>query len=263
MAPDDQMWEPYLKLDPSAAETGTAKPTLARPLADLGINPRTLKPWRLSEETTGDGLTPPYAVGGVAPFTPPIWGGIDSEPFNPMRDNATVPVEWANRIAENARREVERLKLQKFLRFVPDALTAAAKSKDSTKVGCVILDDDYCVRSSGWNGFARGVQHRSERDQRPKKYMYSAHAEENAIAQAARTGVSLKGCTLIVTALYPCSTCARLIIQSGIKTVLAPDVNMPERWATEWVVSKEMFAEAGVQVYAYDPENNNNIKVIV
>lgn len=144
------------------------------------------------------------------------------------------------------------LRLIKMLKFIPDAQVAADKSKDAnTKVGCVVLDDDYVVRVTGYNGPPRGVKDLPERLQRPTKYPWMGHAEENAVTSAARIGVSLKGCTLLVTTLYPCTTCARMIIQAGIKAVLAPNVNMPERWATEWVISQQMFAEAGVPVYVY------------
>lgn len=142
----------------------------------------------------------------------------------------------------------------KLLRFVDDARTAARKSVDRTKVGCVVIDDDLCIRTSGWNGFPRKVKHTYVREERPTKYFYTSHAEENAIAQAARIGVSLKGCTLIVTALYPCSTCARLIIQSGIVRVLAPDVDMPEKWSDEWEHSWSMLNEAGVDVFVYSED---------
>jgi len=88
-----------------------------------------------------------------------------------------------------------------------------------------------------------------ERHDRPLKLQVTAHAEENAVAQAARSGVSLEGCTLLVSTLYPCSTCARLIIQAGIRQVVALKVDSTrmERWADEWEVSKQMFAEAGVE----------------
>lgn len=193
---------------------------------------------------------------------PTFWVGDPPTVF--QRREPFIPIAALNPEQEKQVQEAVRVhKLRKYLKFIPDALTAASKSEDTTQVGCVVVDEDYCVRSSGWNGLPRKVEHLEERSKRPEKYSWTAHSEENAIAQAARTGVSLKGCTLIVTALYPCSTCARLIIQSGIQRVIAPDVDMPHRWATEWVISKQMFSEAGVSVYAYDPEDHTNVKVIV
>lgn len=151
----------------------------------------------------------------------------------------------------------EKIKVKKFLKFVPDAEAARSRSKDlHTKVGCVVLDDDFVIRSSGYNGFPRGVVDDEKRMERPTKYLYSSHAEENAIAQAARTGNALKDCTLIVTTLYPCTACTRMIIQAGIKRVLAPDVEMAEKWATEWVTAQVMMKEAGVHIWVYTEDGN-------
>ncbi len=162
-------------------------------------------------------------------------------------------------------REVTKISLRKYLKFVPFALAAQNLSKDpSTKVGAVVLDDDYNIRVTGYNGFPRGVSDDPKLyEDRNAKYPRIVHAEQNCIAQAARTGVSLKGCTIILTALYPCPTCAGMLIQSGITTVLAPDINMPERWATPWVISKEMFKEAGVKVYAYAPDDHQKVREVV
>lgn len=152
--------------------------------------------------------------------------------------------------------------LRKLVTFVPFAQACADRSKDpSTKVGAIIIDSDYNIRATGYNGFPRGVaDDPALYADRNAKYMRTVHAETNAISQAARTGVSVDGCSIILTALYPCPSCAGILIQAGIKTVLAPDVNMPERWATPWVVSKNMFAQAGISVYAYDPANPSQIR---
>lgn len=146
----------------------------------------------------------------------------------------------------------------KFLRFLPDARAARDKSKDrSTRVGAVVLDDDYNLRTSGYNGFVRGVNDSVEaRHERPLKYKWTAHAEENCVAQAARVGVSLKGCTILVTSLHPCTGCSRMIIQSGIKRVLAPARAENDRWDEEAEIAMEMLAEAGVEVIYYVGEES-------
>lgn len=151
----------------------------------------------------------------------------------------------------------------KVTKFIPIAQSIAALSKDrSTKVGAVVLGPGMEIRSTGYNGFARGINDDVEaRHQRPAKYKWAAHAEENAIAQAARSGVALEGCTLVVTNLFPCTTCARLIIQSGITTVFAPKQNLNPGgraaeitavWEEEARISAEMFAEAGVTVVHFE-----------
>lgn len=143
--------------------------------------------------------------------------------------------------------------LAKFLKFLPDAVAARSRSKDrSTKVGAVVIDDDFNLRISGYNGMPRGVDDDVEsRHERPAKYMYFSHAEENCVAQSARVGVSIKGCTMLVTSLFPCATCSRLIIQSGIIRVLAPSIASNTRWDEHAKVALEMLNEAGVEVRYY------------
>lgn len=143
---------------------------------------------------------------------------------------------------------------KRFLKFLPDAKAAAGRSKDrSTKVGAVVLDDDLTLRISGYNGFARGINDDVDaRHERPTKYLWTSHAEENCVAQAARIGVSLKGCTILLTSLFPCTTCSRLIIQAGIVRVMAPRANANDRWDENAAVALEMLREAGVEVIYYD-----------
>ena len=74
------------------------------------------------------------------------------------------------------------------------------------------------------------------------------------MANAARIGVSLKGCTLLVTSLFPCTTCSRLIIQSGIKRILAPRIVDNSRWDEQAKVAYEMLTEAGVEILYYGEE---------
>lgn len=139
------------------------------------------------------------------------------------------------------------------LRLLAIAEAYAAMSKDpSTKVGALIIDQDCNVLSEGFNGFPRGVFDSSARYQdRPTKYKFIAHAELNAIAQAARKGVKVLGASLIVTALYPCNVCAGAIIQAGIKKVYAPKANANDRWTEATEVAQTMFKEAGVEVIWY------------
>lgn len=140
------------------------------------------------------------------------------------------------------------------LAFIADAQAAAGKSKDQrTQVGAVIIDDDCALLASGFNGFARGVDDSPERyADRDLKLKLIVHAEANAIAQAARVGARLKGGTLIVTALYPCSNCAKLIIQSGIRRIYAPRQQKPDPlWDEEKRISTLMFGEAGVEIIEY------------
>lgn len=132
--------------------------------------------------------------------------------------------------------------------FMGFARHAATKSKDpTTKVGCVVVGPDGEIRSTGYNGIPRGVEDRPERMERPAKYLWTSHAEENAVAHAARVGVSLKGCTAYVTH-HPCSRCARMLIQAGITTLVVGSgtTSMP---TIEFETAQTMFREAGIPVH--------------
>ena len=131
--------------------------------------------------------------------------------------------------------------------FLAMAHLVASKSKDpSTKVGCVVITEDNVVAATGYNGLPRGVEDRADRMERPAKYLWTSHAEENAVAQAARVGMKLKGGTAYVTHM-PCSRCARTLIQAGIETVVVDrgTTSMPQE---EFDVAMQMFKEAGVDV---------------
>lgn len=136
------------------------------------------------------------------------------------------------------------------LRFLELAKHISAWSKDpSTKVGCVVVGEDREIRSTGFNGFPRGISDDIERlEDRTQKYPLICHAEENAIMHAARIGVSLKGSTAYVT-WPPCSRCARSLIQAGVKEVVySLEEEVPERWIEDFNISTNMLSEAGVLV---------------
>ena len=136
------------------------------------------------------------------------------------------------------------------LRFIGLAQHISTWSKDpSTKVGCVVVGEDREIRSTGFNGFPRGISDDEDRlMDREKKYPLICHAEENAIMHAARIGVSLKDSTAYVT-WPPCSRCARSLIQAGIREIVYPETGkIPERWIEDFTISDSMLNEAGVAV---------------
>lgn len=133
--------------------------------------------------------------------------------------------------------------------FMGMARHAATKSKDrSVQVGAVIVGRDNAVLSTGWNGFPRGVNDNVDtRHERPEKYLWTEHAERNAIFNAAAHGISLRGSTLYTT-LMPCCDCARAIIQSGIAAIVSPKPEPSRLGTSHHDVSLAMFREAGVGV---------------
>ena len=135
-------------------------------------------------------------------------------------------------------------------RFLDLAAHIAEWSKDpSTKVGCVVVGADREIRSTGFNGFPRGIEDDDDRlTNRSKKYPLICHAEENAIMHAARIGMPLKDCVAYVT-WPPCSRCARSLIQSGVREIVYPHgCEIPERWKEDFDTSRGMLDEAGVIV---------------
>lgn len=122
-------------------------------------------------------------------------------------------------------------------------------SKDpSTKVGAVIFDNDNRLVSIGFNGLSQKIADTPERlNNRELKYEMIVHAEMNAILFA-RHGV--KDCILITYPFLPCSRCAAMVIQAGIKKVIAPPIpeHLKERWEKPLALTQQMFNEAGVEV---------------
>lgn len=135
-------------------------------------------------------------------------------------------------------------------RWMDTANHFATFSKDRNRqVGCVIIDEDHGLVSQGWNGFARGVNDNiDERHERPLKYVYTKHAEENAFLNAARMGARTKGATLYVNR-YPCANCAGDIVQAGIKTVVcpAPIFDHP-RWGESMKEASKILNEGSIAV---------------
>lgn len=131
-------------------------------------------------------------------------------------------------------------------RFMELAEHVAEWSKDpSTKVGCVIVDQQNRVVSLGFNGFPRGIKDLPARYQNKEtKYLFVAHAERNALDNAP---LSVEGCTLY-SPLLPCNECAKSIIQKGIKKVVSykPTEDRPH---LNWEITKQMFLEAEIQLY--------------
>jgi dCMP deaminase len=117
------------------------------------------------------------------------------------------------------------------------------------QVAAVIVDDRRII-STGYNGTPRGVRNcmdggceRCAGDAASGRDLgecICAHAEENAIAQAACHGIALRGATLYCT-LSPCLTCARMIVNAGIRAVVYGDVYQFSRQ------TRALLREAGVK----------------
>jgi dCMP deaminase len=137
------------------------------------------------------------------------------------------------------------------------ATVVAKKSKDNrTNIGAVIVGKDNEIVSTGYNSFPRGINDDvPERQEKPEKYHWFEHAERNAIYNAARIGVSTKGCTIYLSHWFPCVECTRAIIQSGIETLYCEPLvgsKVSVTYQESFIRSEKMLHEAGVYVKFYE-----------
>lgn len=132
-------------------------------------------------------------------------------------------------------------------RFMELAKHVAQWSKDpSTKVGAVIADVNNRVISLGFNGLPVGVRDLPERlENRDEKLELVVHAEINAILFA---GKPLWDCVLYTWPMAPCSRCASMVAQTGIRRVIAPRIYGEHRWAESVNKTELTFAEAGISL---------------
>lgn len=96
------------------------------------------------------------------------------------------------------------------------------------QVGAILVKDRHII-ATGYNGAPRGLAHCAEvgclRMQRGvasgerHELCRALHAEQNAIIQAAVSGVSIEGATLYVN-VFPCSLCAKMLINSRIERIV-------------------------------------------
>lgn len=139
-------------------------------------------------------------------------------------------------------------------RFIDLARHVGSWSKDrSRQVGCVIVGSDNIVRAIGYNGFPRGLDDDlEERHERPAKYLWTEHAERNAIYGAARIGISLAGCRIYLP-WFPCVDCARAIVQTGIAELIGirPDFS-DAKWGEDFATSLKILDEAKIVVRYID-----------
>ncbi|MBR0408485.1 MAG: dCMP deaminase family protein [Clostridia bacterium] len=128
--------------------------------------------------------------------------------------------------------------------------TWASCFKADRKIGCVIVRDKRIV-TTGYNGAPSGIKTCVERGECMRQVRgiesgtrhelcYAIHAEQNAIIQAAKLGVSIDGATLYCTH-QPCVICAKMIVNAGIRRVVY-EQGYPDDFA------RQMLLEGGVKL---------------
>lgn len=128
---------------------------------------------------------------------------------------------------------------------------------DRGRSGCVIVRNRQ-ILVTGYVGSPKGLPHCDDVGHQMKKMLHedghttmhcvrTVHAEQNAICQAARLGISIEGATLYCR-MTPCRVCAMLIINCGITRVVC------ERKYHAGAESEQMFAQAGVALEYFADE---------
>ncbi|MBR7153489.1 MAG: cytidine/deoxycytidylate deaminase family protein [Candidatus Methanomethylophilaceae archaeon] len=134
--------------------------------------------------------------------------------------------------------------------FMNMALLVSSRSTCMRRrVGAVIVKDKR-VLSTGYNGSPKGTRHCEElgciREQMNipsgtrHELCRGVHAEQNAVVQAAYFGVSVKGAT-IYTTTYPCSMCAKILINAGISEIVYDEGYVDD-------LSKQILSETDVVI---------------
>ncbi|MCL2847430.1 MAG: cytidine/deoxycytidylate deaminase family protein [Firmicutes bacterium] len=122
--------------------------------------------------------------------------------------------------------------------------------KPNRQVGCVIAKNKR-ILTTGYNGAPSGIKNCKEKNccmrvdlgiesGKQHELCYATHAEQNAIVQAAKMGISIEGATLYCTH-QPCVICSKLIINSGISRIVF-EHPYPDDF------SKKVLDEAGVEM---------------
>ena len=128
-------------------------------------------------------------------------------------------------------------------------------------IGAVIVKDKR-VMTTGYNGAPAGLQTCKEKGECLRRKLgvqsgtraevcFAIHAEQNAIIQAAKLGISIDGATLYCTH-QPCSVCTRMIINAGIRRVVYEN-GYPDDF------SLDLFRQAGIPLEKFDPETGGTI----
>lgn len=130
-------------------------------------------------------------------------------------------------------------------------LVATRSTCQRRAVGAVIVRERR-ILTTGYNGAPRGLQHcpadGPQHDwpngcMRAGHCIRSLHAEQNALLQAAMIGVPCEGSTIYVTC-QPCNSCAKMVINAGIRTVIY-EGDYPDPF------SLELFRDSKMEVFRY------------
>jgi dCMP deaminase len=148
--------------------------------------------------------------------------GTDSEwqfskrglPIEPMSEKCSA----VDLIAQATQQFTERPSWNDY--FMATAVLISTRSPcERLHVGCILVsggERQNRLIAAGYNGFLPGTPHLSRL--REGREQATVHAEQNAVADAARRGSSVEGCIAYVTH-YPCINCAKILAAAGIAEI--------------------------------------------
>lgn len=127
--------------------------------------------------------------------------------------------------------------------FMATALLLSTRSScERLHVGCLMVSSGKHpnrIVAAGYNGFLPGAPHDSK--VRDGHEQATVHAEQNAVADAAKRGVSLQGSVCYITH-FPCINCAKILASAGIS-----EICYRHDYRNDPLVA-EIFGQAGVAV---------------
>ena len=119
--------------------------------------------------------------------------------------------------------------------FMDLALNVATRSTcDRAFVGCVLVNSDNRIVSTGYNGAISGNPHCDEvgHTLRDGHCIATIHAEMNALLYCAKAGIAVKGCICYVTH-FPWLNCTKSLIQAGISKIYYHEAYRVDEYAIE------------------------------
>jgi len=113
-------------------------------------------------------------------------------------------------------------------------MIAKRSTCDRAYVGCLLVNKDNRIVSSGYNGSIKGNPHCSEigHTMRDGHCIATIHAEMNALLYCAKEGIKVDGCVCYVTH-FPCLNCTKALIQAGISKIYYSNAYRIDDYALE------------------------------
>lgn len=121
--------------------------------------------------------------------------------------------------------------------FMDLAHTVAQRGTcDRAYVGCVLVNKENRIVSTGYNGSIKGNPHCDEigHTMRDNHCIATIHAEMNALLYCAKVGISVNECKCYVTH-FPCLNCTKSLIQAGINEIYYHESYRPDEYALELI----------------------------